>query len=141
MNVPEESINTIELAAEITIAWLSNPSTRATPGDVSSFIGTIDAALKGLTAVQSAPVDAQTAATFEPATTVRKSLASDDYIVSMIDGKPYKMLGRHLSANGLTPATYRERYGLRPDYPMVSVNYSAARRAMALKIGLGRKTK
>ena len=57
----------------------------------------------------------------------------------MIDGKPYKTLRRHLSTNGLTPEEYRERYGLRKDYPMVSESYSTARREMAHKIGLGRK--
>ncbi|MDQ2762651.1 MAG: MucR family transcriptional regulator, partial [Pseudomonadota bacterium] len=60
-------------------------------------------------------------------------------ILSMIDGKPYKALRRHLTTNGLTPEQYRERYNLRSDYPMVSENYSAARRDMALRIGLGSK--
>ena len=54
-------------------------------------------------------------------------------------GKPYKTLRRHLSANGLTPNEYRERYGLTSDYPMVAENYSTHRREMAHKIGLGRK--
>ena len=59
----------------------------------------------------------------------------------MIDGKPYKTLRRHLSGHGLTPEQYRERYNLKSDYPMVSENYSEQRRAMAKKIGLGRKPK
>src|SRR5690606_33118041 len=74
-----------------------------------------------------------------PAVTVRKSLASKDHIISMIDGKPYKTLRRHLSTHGLTPAEYRARYGLKADYPMVAPAYSEQRRAMAKKIGLGRK--
>jgi predicted transcriptional regulator len=57
----------------------------------------------------------------------------------MIDGKPYKTLRRHLSTHGLTPAEYRARYGLEPDYPMVAPAYSEHRRAMAHKIGLGAK--
>jgi predicted transcriptional regulator len=57
----------------------------------------------------------------------------------MIDGKPYKTLRRHLATHGLTPAEYRDRYGLKADYPMVAENYSESRRAMAKKIGLGRK--
>jgi predicted transcriptional regulator len=76
---------------------------------------------------------------FIPAATVRKSLASKDHIISMIDGKTYKTLRRHLSTHGLTDVQYRERYNLRPDYPMVSENYSLARREMTQKIGLGRK--
>jgi predicted transcriptional regulator len=66
-------------------------------------------------------------------------LAFKDHIISMIDGKPYKTLKRHLSRHGLTPDEYRRRYNLKPDYPMVSESYSAARRDMARKIGLGQK--
>lgn len=57
----------------------------------------------------------------------------------MIDGKPYKTLRRHLATNGMTPVEYRERYGLKADYPMVAPSYSEARRTMAKSIGLGRK--
>jgi predicted transcriptional regulator len=77
--------------------------------------------------------------TFTAAVTARKSLANPAHIISMIDGKPYKTLTRHLSTNGLTPAQYRERYGLKPDYPMTAPAYSEQRRQMAKKIGLGRK--
>lgn len=37
-----------------------------------------------------------------PAVSVRKSIASPDHIISLIDGKPYKTLKRHLATNGLT---------------------------------------
>lgn len=76
---------------------------------------------------------------FTPAVSVRKSLASPDHILSMIDGKPYKSLKRHLSGHGLTPAEYRARYGLKSDYPMVAPGYSAQRREVAKRLGLGRK--
>jgi predicted transcriptional regulator len=69
-----------------------------------------------------------TAKEFTPAVTVRKSLASRDHIISMIDGKPYRALRRHLSGHGLTAEEYRKRYCLRPDYPMVAPAYSEARR-------------
>lgn len=39
----------------------------------------------------------------------------------------------------MTPNEYRERYGLKKDYPMVAPAYSAARQEMAKRIGLGRK--
>jgi predicted transcriptional regulator len=89
-----------------------------------------------------APVEqpeAEPAPKHEPAVTVRKSLSSPDHIISLIDGKPYKTLRRHLSGHGLTPEQYRERYNLKPDYPMVAPTYSEARRAMAKTIGLGSK--
>lgn len=76
---------------------------------------------------------------FVPAVTVRKSLGSKDHIISMIDGKLYKTLRRHLSTNGLTLKQYRERYNLCADYPMVAESYSQQRRDMARKIGLGQK--
>ncbi len=76
---------------------------------------------------------------FTPAVSARKSLASPDYIVSMIDGKPYKTLRRHLSTHGLTPEDYRARYNLPATYPMVAPSYSEARRDTAKRLGLGRK--
>ena len=83
--------------------------------------------------------DATSQPQYTPAVSARKSLASWDRIISMIDGKPYKTLRRHLSGHGLTPEQYGERYNLKADYPMVAENYSATRRKMAMKIGLGQK--
>ncbi|WP_313804497.1 MucR family transcriptional regulator [Sphingobium sp.] len=80
-----------------------------------------------------------TAPTYTPAVSVRKSLSSPEHILSMIDGKPYKTLKRHLASHGLTPNDYRDRYGLPKSYPLVAPNYSEARRAVATKLGLGRK--
>lgn len=74
-----------------------------------------------------------------PAVSVRKSLASRDHIISLIDGKPYKSLKRHIGRHGLTPAEYRERYSLAKDYPMVAPGYSEQRREVAHRLGLGRK--
>jgi predicted transcriptional regulator len=130
----------VELATELTIAWLSNPNTRATPDEVPAFLGKMHAAVIVLAAA-SASVDSEADATpdYAPAVSVRKSLASKDHIISLIDGKPYKTLRRHLSTNGLTPEEYRARYGLKADYPMVAEAYSQQRRDMAKKIGLGRK--
>ncbi len=69
----------------------------------------------------------------------RKSLASPDHIISMIDGKPYRTLTRHLRTNGLTPDEYRERFGLSSDYPMVAQSFSEERRALAKRLGLGKQ--
>lgn len=78
---------------------------------------------------------------YKPAVSIEESLASPDQILSLIDGKPYKALKRHLSTHGLTPADYRARYGLPADYPLVAPSYSAARREVAQKFGLGGKRK
>ena len=132
-------LSAVELATELTIAWLGNPNTRSSAEDVPAFLGKMHdtvAALLGAT-TEAPPVEAATE--YTPAVSARKSLASKDHIISMIDGKSYKTLRRHLATHGMTPAEYRERYGLKPDYPMVAENYSESRRAMAKKIGLGRK--
>ena len=127
----------VDLAAELTIAWLSNPNTNASPDDVPAFLQKMHQAVIALT---SAPVEEPVAAPdYTPAVTVRRSLASKDHIISLIDGKPYKTLRRHLSGQGLTPEQYRERYNLKPDYPIVAESYSQVRREMAKRIGLGRK--
>ncbi|MBZ6383881.1 MucR family transcriptional regulator [Sphingomonas sanguinis] len=133
--------NTVELATELTIAWLSNPNTRTSSDDVPTFLKSMHDAVAALgNAAEAPPAGAETPE-FTPAVSVRKSLASKDHIISMIDGKPYKTLRRHLSTNGLTPEEYRARYNLKADYPMVAETYSENRRAMAKKIGLGRKPK
>ncbi len=131
--------NTVELATELTIAWLGNPNTRTSADDVPAFLQSMYAAVEKLggTTVETPTEDA--AVEYTPAVSVRKSLASKDHIISMIDGKPYRTLRRHLTSNGLTSEEYRARYNLKADYPMVAETYSEARRAMAKTIGLGRK--
>ena len=139
----EPKLNAVELATELTIAWLGNQNNRVASDDVPAFLRTMYNTLTELETGKPAdgsdatggPTDDQ----YEPAVSVRKSLASKDHIISMIDGKPYKTLRRHLSTNGLTPEEYRARYNLKSDYPMTAPSYSETRRAMAKKIGLGRK--
>lgn len=130
--------NTVELATELTIAWLSNPNTRTNADDVPAFLQSMHAAVGRLASPDAAEPE-QAAQDYVPAVSVRKSLASRDHIISMIDGKPYRTLRRHLTTHGLTPDDYRQRYGLKPDYPMVAPSYSESRSAMAKTIGLGRK--
>ena len=48
---------------------------------------------------------------------------------------------RHLKGHGFTPDEYRARFGLPKTYPMVAPAYSASRRAIAEKLGLGRRVK
>ena len=132
--------NAIELATELTIAWLGNPNTRASADDVPAFLATMrDSVLELIGQPDAAGGEEASSGLFTPAVSVRKSLASKEHIISMIDGKPYKTLRRHLGGHGLTAEEYRRRYNLKSDYPMVAEAYSAARRAMAKKIGLGRK--
>ncbi len=72
---------------------------------------------------------------------VRRSLRPD-HLICLVCGKPQKMLKRHLAVkHGLTPAEYRERFDLKPDYPMTAPNYAQLRRDFALQTGLGRPKK
>ena len=132
-------MNPIELATELTIAWLGNPNTRASSDEVPAFLNKMHEAVLNLGNSSEQSAQEEPSPEYTPATTARRSLASPDHIVSLIDGKPYKTLRRHLSGHGLTPEQYRERYKLKPDYPMVAPSYSETRRSMAKKIGLGQK--
>lgn len=140
--VDETGSDMVELATELTIAWLGNSNNRVNADEVPTFLRAMYATVMELSGGGSVADDSEApepAQEFTPAVTARKSLASKDHIISLIDGKPYKTLRRHLSTHGLTPEQYRERYKLKPDYPMVAENYSAARSEMARKIGLGNK--
>lgn len=133
----------IHLTIDVVTAFVGQNNMRA--DEVPALIASVHKAVSQLQAngaTTSVPADVEQSEApveYTPAVTVRKSLGSRDHILSMIDGKPYKTLKRHLGQHGLTPAQYRERYGLKADYPMVAPAYSEARKAMALKIGLGQK--
>ena len=74
-----------------------------------------------------------------PAVPVKRSVFPD-FLVCLEDGMKLKMLRRHLQTSyGMTPADYRTKWGLPPDYPMVAPNYAATRSTLAKSIGLGRK--
>lgn len=135
-----DSPDPIQLAAELTIAWLGNANSRVRSEDVQAFLRSSYDAVVALTstAEQAGRIEFH-AKQFIPAVSVRKSLASKDYILSLIDGKPYRTLRRHIGAHGLTPSEYRRRYGLNFDYPMVAPSYRENRIDLAKKHGLGRK--
>ncbi len=131
-------LDAVELATELTIAWLSNPNTRTSADDVPAFLAQMHSSVQSLMdGANEANAPAADAEEYTPAVSARKSLANPDVIISMIDGKPYKTLRRHLTTHGMTPEQYRARFNLKDDYPMVAPTYSEARRAMAHRIGLG----
>jgi predicted transcriptional regulator len=129
---PESSIKLVTLTGEIVAAYVANNS--VPPTALPELMTGVHAALATLAG---AP-PAEAAPTVEPATAaqIRKSVQQDG-IVSFIDGRSYKTLKRHLTAHGLTPERYRERYGLPDDYPMTAPGYAAQRSALAKAIGLG----
>lgn len=75
----------------------------------------------------------------EPAVSIRASVKPGS-IACLECGAKLKMLKRHLATDhNLSPIEYRARWGLSADYPMVAAEYSAKRKELAQKIGLGRK--
>ncbi|MFS0851263.1 MucR family transcriptional regulator [Novosphingobium panipatense] len=134
-----ETENAADLTA-LTVELLSAYLTNNTVGsdDLPRLIRETRLALSEDTASDPVVEEEQT---FTPAVSVRKSQASSAHLISLIDGKPYKTLKRHLASNGLTPETYRERYKLPANYPMVAPDFAAMRRAIAEKIGLGNRPK
>jgi predicted transcriptional regulator len=122
------------LTVQLLSAYLSNNTVSA--DELAGLIRSTRIAL----VEDAAPAQAEAEApTYTPAVSARKSLSSPDHILSLIDGKPYKTLKRHLASNGLTPEQYRERYSLPATYPMVAPAFAARRREIAEKIGLGFK--
>lgn len=124
--------NYIDLAADIVSAFVSNNSVPAS--DLPALIASIHGALQ--TVANPAQVKAEEKPT--PAVPIKKSV-TPEAIISLIDGKPYKSLKRHLTGQGLTPAEYRERFGLPRDYPMVAPAYAQKRSELAKASGLGQQ--
>ena len=122
----------ITLTADIVAAHVSNNSVPT--AEVGALIQSVFSALSQVGTAAPEPQAEKP----KGAVSVRASI-KPDYLISMIDGKQYKMLRRHISQHGYSPESYREAFGLPRDYPMVASNYAEQRRALAHKIGLGRK--
>jgi predicted transcriptional regulator len=106
-------------------------------GDLAQLINQV---YQSLANIGSAPAAAP-ASRPQPAVSLKKSI-QPDYLVCLEDGKKLKMLKRHLkTAYNMSPETYRERWGLPPDYPMVAPNYARQRSRLAKEIGLGTRAR
>ena len=134
----EDSINLRDLVAEVAAAYFSN--THVNAHDIPQVIAQIATSLAAVGAAQDGGSSASEAPDQAKATPaqIRKSVTADA-LISFEDGKSYKTLKRHLTLRGLTPAEYRERWGLPRDYPMTAPSYSARRSELARSLGLGRK--
>jgi predicted transcriptional regulator len=124
----------LEMTSDIVSAMVTNNTVSAE--ELPALITSVYGALSGLGEEGQAPVEAEKPT---PAVTARRSQADPNVLISMIDGKPYSSLKRHVTRHGYTPESYREAFGLKADYPMVAPGYSERRRELAKKIGLGRK--
>lgn len=128
----------LALTADIVVAFLANNRVEAEA--VPQVISATHAALARLgTSGGDAPAEVEEIQKPSRAA-VRKSV-TDEGLVSFLDGRTYKTLKRHLSTRGYTPDSYRERFGLSADYPMVAPAYSAVRSAHAKASGLGTRAR
>jgi predicted transcriptional regulator len=120
------------LTAEIVAAYDSN--NQIATADLAGLI----TAVAGQLGKAGAEPEQATEEKPEPAVSVRRSIRPD-HLICLVCGQQRKTLRRHLAVrHDLSPAEYRERFGLKPDYPMMAPNYTQQRREVALATGLGR---
>ncbi|WP_380872476.1 MucR family transcriptional regulator [Sphingomonas sp. DBB INV C78] len=127
----------VEITADIVSAHVSNNVVSNT--DVPQLIQAVHGALAKLSSGATHQAEPEVAEKPVGAVSVRKSTSNPAHILSMIDGKPYKSLKRHIGRHGYTPESYREAFGLPANYSLVAPAYSEHRRAVAKQFGLGRK--
>ena len=127
-----QSAELLNLVADVVAAYVSNNSVDAT--QLPELIKSVHGVMRNIDAPEAPPAPEKP----KGAVPVRGSIKADA-ILSMIDGKPYKTLKRHIARHGFTPESYREAFGLPRDYPMVAASYSDVRRETAKRLGLGRK--
>ncbi len=129
--IEDQDTTFVELTTEIVCAYVGNNAVPA--ADIPMLIKQVHGAL----AEAATAGTKSNAVAAEPAVAVNRSI-TPDYLICLEDGKKFKSLKRHLRTSfGMTPEEYREKWGLKPDYPMVAPNYAAERSKLAKKIGLG----
>jgi len=128
-----DSINAVELAAEIVSAYVSNNSVPA--AELATLLNDVhNAIVRVSTGTVVAPVEPA-----KPAVSPKKSI-TDEYIICLEDGRKFKSLKRHLRTQyNLSPEQYREKWSLPSDYPMVAPAYAKARSNLAKQMGLGQQ--
>ena len=118
----------LTFTAQIVAAHVA--ANKTAPNDLPALINDVYGALAGAgSVVEVAPAQ-------EPAVPIKRSV-QHEYIVCLEDGAKLKVLTRYLGRFGLTPDTYRAKWGLPRDYPMTAPAYAAKRSAWAKQLGLG----
>lgn len=128
-----EESNLVALTSEVISAYVSNNPIPS--AELPSLIKEVYGSLSDIKSANGPSPE------LVPAVDPKDSI-TDDYIICLEDGKKFKSLKRHLTAHfKMSPAEYREKWGLPLDYPMVAPNYSKKRSSLAREKGLGRKRK
>ena len=123
------------LTADVVKAFVANNAIPA--AELKSLVETVHSTLVSLS---HAPIVAEPSPPPVTPAMVRESI-SPDYLVSMENGKRYRTLRFHLSKLGLTPESYRQKWRLPPDYPMVAQTFAARRSELAKAGGFGKARK
>lgn len=129
---PAQHSSLVSMTAQIVSSYVQ--SNAVTQDDLPALIDTVHDKLQKLS-----DMPRLENGNLRPAVPVEESV-TNDHIICLEDGKPFKMLKKHLmSVYKLTPQEYRQKWNLGPDYPMVAPSYAAKRQELAKKSGLGRK--
>lgn len=131
VQVEQENVDLARITADIVSSYVANNSVQR--ADLMHVIVAVHAALQDMAKFALAEPDKP-----QPPVQLRKSVTAD-YLISLEDGQRYKSLKRHLGKFGLTPETYRAKWGLPADYPMVAPSYAAKRSELAKNMGLGQQ--
>lgn len=134
----------LAVISEIAAAYVAN--NHVSPTDLPALIASIHASVASWTSEMTVQeVTTEPHAELKPTPIQIRRSITPEALISFIDGKPYKMLKRHIAKHGLTPESYRVRFGLPPDYPLTAPSYSSRRSALAKEhqfgIVAGRGTK
>src|SRR5690348_2266410 len=117
------TVDLLPLVTDVVAAHLSHNKTASS--EVAPLIRTVSQALDDLR-TQGSPSERH-----EPAVPIKKSM-TPDCIVYLKDGKKLKMLKRYLRrVYDMPPEQYRQRWGLRADYPMVAPRFAETRSKLA----------
>ena len=130
---PTNARDLAELTTEVLAAYVAQNHVQM--ADLPGLIASVHGALSGL---GQASEPAMPPEKLVPPVSIKKSV-TDDYLISLEDGKQYQSLKRHLAKRGLSPDEYRAKWGLPKDYPMVAPAYARKRSELARSMGLGRK--
>ncbi|ABK46096.1 transcriptional regulator, MucR family [Magnetococcus marinus MC-1] len=151
------SSDMVQKTAQIVEAFVRNNS--ITAREIPQFIKEVHASLTGLSQPADPPLAApsvvapkvelapvlvanevgQPSGKPTPAVAIADSI-SDAFVTCLICGKPCKTLKGHLTrSHHLELDEYRAMFDLPTSYPVVSPDYSAKRRKLAIDSGLGDK--
>ena len=132
MPEPVDATTLAELTTEIVAAYVARHPVRSAEVPVL-----IEAVATHLARLGGEAKEAAAPAGPEPAVPVRRSV-TPEHLVCLVCGQRLATLKRHLRvAHGLTPAEYREAFGLKGDYPLIAPAYAARRAEIARQYGLG----